>query len=141
MHHRKRTKKLGRSPSHRSALLAALVCSLIDEKRITTTLAKAKMLKPVAEKMITLGRKGINEAKSKKDLRVARQRAVGILGRRNSVKTLFDEIVPQFAGRAGGYTRVIKLGRRVGDASEMAIVEWVGLKAAESEAPKAAAAS
>ena len=62
MHHRKRTKKLGRSASHRSALLAALVCSLIDEKRITTTLAKAKMLKPVAEKMITLGRKEIGRA-------------------------------------------------------------------------------
>jgi large subunit ribosomal protein L17 len=140
MHHRKRTKKLGRSPAHRSALLAALVCSLIDEKRITTTLVKAKMLKPVAEKMITLGRKGIDEAKSKKDLRVARQRAAGILGRRNSVKTLFDEIVPQFAGRSGGYTRVIKLGRRVGDASEMAMVEWVGLKT-EADATKAEAAS
>lgn len=140
MHHRKRTKKLGRSPAHRSALLAALVCSLIDEKRITTTLVKAKMLKPVAEKMITLGRKGIDEAKSKKDLRVARQRAAGILGRRNSVKTLFDEIVPQFAGRSGGYTRVIKLGRRVGDASEMAMVEWVGLKT-EADATKVEAAS
>jgi large subunit ribosomal protein L17 len=141
MHHRKRTKKLGRSPSHRRALLAALVCSLIDEKRITTTLAKAKMLKPVAEKMITLGRKGFDETKSKKELRFARQRAAGILGRNNSVKTLFDEIVPQFAGRAGGYTRVVKLGRRVGDSAEMAMVEFVGLKSVVAEVEKTEPAS
>jgi large subunit ribosomal protein L17 len=133
MHHRKNTKKLGRSSAHRSALLAALVCSLIDEKRITTTLVKAKLAKPVAERMVTLGRQGTL---------AAQRRAVSILRRRNSVKTLFKDLVPQLAGRAGGYTRVIKLGQRVGDASEMAMLEWVGLKGpAEPGTDKAESAS
>lgn len=119
MRHGKRSKKLGRSSAHRRAMLASLVGALIGEKRIETTLAKAKEARRLAEKMVTLGRRGTL---------AARRRAVSVLRREDRVATLFGEIAPQFGERQGGYTRVIRLGRRRrGDGSERAVLEWVGI--------------
>lgn len=116
MRHRKKTVKLGRTTSHKEALLANLAIGLIMHGRIRTTLAKTKALRPVAEKLITLGkRQDIN----------ARRQASSILDNKEAVKKLFDEIGPQFDGRNGGYTRIIKLDRRRGDAAEMAVIELV----------------
>jgi len=98
-------------------MLAALVCGLIDSKRITTTLAKAKLARGLAERMVTLGKKGTL---------AARRRAISKLRAKSSVAKLFDEIdAGMFADRAGGYTRILKLGCRRSDGSEMAILEWV----------------
>ena len=116
MRHRKEDKKLGRSSSHRKALVAALVCGLIQEKRIRTTLSKARVARRRAEKLVTLARRGSVSA---------RRRAVSELRRKNCVTELFDTIVPKLAGRNGGYTRIVKLGARGGDGAEMAILEWV----------------
>ena len=116
MRHRKKTVKLGRSSAHRDALLANQVCSLIEHKRIKTTLAKAKAVRPLAEKLVTLGKRG--------DLH-ARRLAAGKLGQKDAVKTLFAEIAPRAATRKGGYTRIIKLGRRISDSAPMAYIEWV----------------
>jgi large subunit ribosomal protein L17 len=117
MRHRVRNKKLGRSTAHRQAMLAALVCGLIDSKRIKTTLAKAKLARGLAERMVTLGKKGTL---------AARRRAISKLRAEGSVATLFNEIgAGMFADREGGYTRILKLGCRRSDGSEMAILEWV----------------
>jgi large subunit ribosomal protein L17 len=116
MRHQVKTVKLGRSQAHRKALLANQVCSLIEHHRIKTTLAKAKAVRPLAEKMITLGKK--------KTLH-ARRTALAVLRQADSVKKLFDELAPRAATRQGGYTRIIKLGQRKSDASEMAFIEWV----------------
>jgi large subunit ribosomal protein L17 len=116
MRHRKKTIKLGRSTSHREAMLANMVCSLIKEKRITTTLPKARAVRPLAEKMVTLGKRG--------DLH-ARRLAISRLKNKDAVYALFDSIAPAFSEREGGYTRILKLGTRPSDASEMAILEWV----------------
>lgn len=116
MRHRKKTIKLGRSSSHREAMLANMVCSLINEKRITTTLPKARAVRPLAEKMVTLGKRG--------DLH-SRRLAISRLKSKNAVHTLFASIAPAFSEREGGYTRILKLGTRPSDASEMAILEWV----------------
>ena len=124
MRHLKRNAKLGRKGAHRNAMLANMVCSLITHKRVTTTLAKAKAVRPVAEKMVTLGKKGSIHH---------RRLAVARLHQEGAVKTLFTEIAPQFESRQGGYTRIIKLGDRRGDASPMAIIEFV-----ESGAPASA---
>ncbi len=137
MRHRRRYKRLGRSPSHRKALLASLVCNLIEEKRVTTTLAKAKVARSFAERMITFARQGSL---------AARRRVLAELRQQKRVTKLFSEIVPQLSGRQGGYTRIIKLGRRPSDSSEMAILEWTGIvpadkrkkKKAEAEAEKKA---
>jgi large subunit ribosomal protein L17 len=118
MRHRKRTAKLGRTSSHRTAMLANLVCSLIVHKRVTTTLAKAKAARSVAEKMVTLGKSG-----SLHDRRLAAAR----LHQEDAVKILFNEIAPTQKTRNGGYTRIIKLHPRQGDAAEIAILEWVDL--------------
>jgi len=117
MRHKRNCAKLGRSSAHRKALLAGLVCNLINEKRIKTTLPKAKQARSLAEKMVTLGRKGTLSD---------RRRALSVLHQRGPVATLFEEIVPQCEGRQGGYTRILKLGRRRSDSSEMAVLEWVG---------------
>lgn len=122
MRHQVRDKKLGRSSSHRKALMASLVCHLIEEKRIKTTLMKAKEARRVAEKMVTLGLKGTL---------AARRLAISTLRRPERVATLFDEIAPQFKERPGGYTRITKLGQRRSDGSEMAILEWVGVAVAD----------
>ncbi|TSA35813.1 MAG: 50S ribosomal protein L17 [Verrucomicrobiaceae bacterium] len=116
MRHRKKTVKLGRTTAHRDALLANQVCSLIEHSRIKTTLAKAKAVRPLAEKMVTLGKRG--------DLH-ARRLAAGHLGQKDAVKKLFAEIAPRAAARKGGYTRIIKLGPRQSDSAPMAFIEWV----------------
>ena len=116
MRHRKKTVKLGRSQAHRDALLANQICSLIEHSRIKTTLAKAKAVRPLAEKMVTLGKNGSLHA---------RRTALAVLRQKDSVKKLFDEIAPRSASRVGGYTRIVKLGLRKSDASPMAFIEWV----------------
>lgn len=127
MRHRKKTVKLGRTTAHRDALLANQVCSLIEHSRIKTTLAKAKALRPLAEKMVTLGKRG--------DLH-ARRLAAGALGQKDAVKKLFAEIAPRAAERKGGYTRIIKLGPRQSDSAPMAYIEWVDTVVVEApEAP------
>ncbi|MBT3193259.1 MAG: 50S ribosomal protein L17 [Verrucomicrobia bacterium] len=131
MRHRVKAKKLGRSSAHQKALVASLVCNLIKERRIKTTLAKAKLARSFAEKMVTVARR---------DTVAARRRAQSLLRQKDAVGSLFTDIVPICAGRAGGYTRIMKLGRRSSDSSEMAIIEWVGpataaapVEAAETE--------
>jgi large subunit ribosomal protein L17 len=116
MRHLKRTAKLGRTGQHRNAMLANLVCSLIKHKRVTTTLAKAKAARSVAEKMVTLGKHGTQH-----DRRLAAAR----LHQEDVVKILFTEIAPAHKDRHGGYTRIVKLDQRQGDASQRAILEWV----------------
>src|SRR5687767_7844226 len=128
MRHRKRTAKLGRQFEHRNAMLANMVCSLIKHKRIQTTVAKAKAVRSVAEKMVTLGKSG-----SVHDRRLASAR----LHQEDAVRILFNEIAPAQKDRNGGYTRIIRLHQRQGDAAELAILEWVDLGVAEPETPKA----
>ncbi len=114
-------------------MLANLACSLIEHSRIQTTLAKAKAVKPMAEKMVTLGKK--------KTLH-ARRTALAVLRQANIVKILFDDIAPRAADRKGGYTRIVKLGQRQSDASEMCFIEWVDAPVAVETAlpePKAKA--
>jgi large subunit ribosomal protein L17 len=118
MRHLKRTAKLGRTGQHRNAMLANLVCSLIKHKRVTTTLAKAKAARSVAEKMVSLGKAGTLH-----DRRLAAAR----LHQEDIVKILFTEIAPAQKERRGGYTRIVKLGQRQGDAGQKAILEWVDL--------------
>src|SRR5437762_2029405 len=125
MRHLKRTAKLGRTGQHRNAMLANLVCSLIKHKRVTTSLAKAKAARPVAEKMVTLGKQGTIHA---------RRLAVARLHQEDAAKTLFMEIAPAFTDRHGGYTRIVLLNQRQGDASQRAILEWVDLPVT-TEAP------
>src|SRR5271157_1794521 len=128
MRHLKRTAKLGRTGQHRNAMLANLVCSLIKHKRITTSLAKAKAARSVAEKMVTLGKSGTLH-----DRRLAAAR----LHQEDAVKILFNEIAPAQKERRGGYTRIVKLGQRQGDASQSAILEWVELPLAVEPAEQA----
>ena len=118
MRHLKRTAKLGRTSEHRNAMLANLVCSLIEHKRVTTTLAKAKAARSVAEKMVTLGKSGTIH-----DRRLASAR----LHQEAAVKILFTEIAPAQKDRHGGYTRIVRLNQRQGDASQRAILEWVDM--------------
>jgi large subunit ribosomal protein L17 len=116
MRHQKKTVKLGRTAEHRKALLANQVCSLIEHQRIKTTLAKAKAVRPLAEKMVTLGKQGSLHA---------RRTALAVLRQKDAVKKLFDDIAPRSAGRNGGYTRIIKLGARKSDSAPVALIEWV----------------
>ena len=117
MRHRRNTPKLGRTQSHRDALLANQVISLIEHSRIKTTLAKAKAVKPFAEKLITIGRKNTLHAR--------RLALAYLFHNQAAVRALFEKVAPRTAGRNGGYTRIIKLGSRNSDASEMALLEWV----------------
>ena len=116
MRHQKKTVKLGRKAEHRKALLANQVCSLIEHQRIRTTLAKAKAARPLAEKMVTLGKKGSIHA---------RRTAFAVLRQKDAVKKLFDEIAPRTSDRNGGYTRIVKLGQRRSDSAPIAFLEWV----------------
>jgi large subunit ribosomal protein L17 len=127
MRHLKRTAKLGRTGQHRNAMLRNLVCSLIKHKRVTTTLAKAKAARSVAEKMVTLGKSGTLH-----DRRLAAAR----LHQEDAVKILFEEIAPVQKERRGGYTRIIRLNERQGDAAQRAILEWVELPVEPSPAPE-----
>src|SRR5262252_3313040 len=120
MRHLKRTAKLGRTSGHRNAMLANLVCSLILHKRVITTLAKAKAARSVAEKMVTLGKRGTIHD---------RRLAVARLHQEDAVKVLFAEIAPAQKERPGGYTRIVRLNQRQGDASQRAILEWVDVSA------------
>jgi large subunit ribosomal protein L17 len=116
MRHLKKTVKLGRTGAHRDAMLANQVCSLIRERRIKTTLPKAKATRSLAEKMVTLG---------KKATLASRRQALAVLHNEDAVRALFSDVAPSYANRSGGYTRITKLGPRMSDASEMAILEWV----------------
>ena len=115
MRHQRKTVKLGRKEGHRKSLLANLAVSLIEHNRIKTTLAKAKAVKPLAEKLVTIGKKNTIHA---------RRTAKAVLRQDEAVTKLFAEIAPRAADRKGGYTRIIKLGQRVSDASEMCFIEW-----------------
>src|SRR5438094_9217312 len=121
MRHLKRTAKLGRTGEHRNAMLANLVCSLIKHKRVTTTLAKAKAVRSVAEKMVTLGKSGTIHD---------RRLAVARLHQEDAVRILFNEIAPTQADRRGGYTRILRLNQRQGDAAQRAILQWVDVPVA-----------
>jgi large subunit ribosomal protein L17 len=114
--HARTGKKLGRDASHRRALYANLACSLIEHGRIKTTEAKAKAVKPYAEKMITLGRRG--------DLH-ARRQVLSELRSQEVVHQLFSDVAPRMAERPGGYTRIVKIGPRAGDAADMVYLEFV----------------
>jgi large subunit ribosomal protein L17 len=116
MRHQKKRIKLGRTAEHRRALLANQVCALIQHQRITTTLAKAKAVRPLAERMVTLGKNGSIHS---------RRTALAVLRQKSAVKKLFDDIAQRSAERNGGYTRIVKLGARKSDSSRMAFIEWV----------------
>jgi large subunit ribosomal protein L17 len=122
MRHLKKTAKLGRTSEHRNAMLANMVCSLILHKRISTTLAKAKAVRPLAEKMVTLGKSGTVHDRR---LVTARLHVNARPGEDDPVKVLFNEIAPACKERRGGYTRIIKTSQRDGDAAKLAIIEWV----------------
>jgi large subunit ribosomal protein L17 len=125
MRHHRAGKKLGRDASHRKALYANLAGSLIEHGRIKTTEAKAKAVKPFAEQMITLGKRG--------DL-AARRQAIAELRSQDVVHQLFADVAPRFADRPGGYTRIVKLGPRNGDAAEMVYLELVDFDPAAQRA-------
>src|SRR3954451_2338754 len=127
MRHQKKTIKLGRTAEHRKALLANQVCSLIEHERIKTTLAKAKAVRPLAEKMVTLGKNGSLHA---------RRTALAVLRQKNAVKKLFDNIAPRSATRSGGYSRIIRLGQRKSDSASVAFIEWVDAAPLVEEKPK-----
>jgi large subunit ribosomal protein L17 len=126
MRHQKKTIKLGRTAEHRKALLANQVCSLIEHQRIKTTLAKAKAVRPLAERMVTLGKNGSIHA---------RRTALATLRQKSMVKKLFDDIAPRSAERNGGYTRIVKLGQRKSDSAPMAFIEWVDMAEVVDEKP------
>jgi large subunit ribosomal protein L17 len=116
MRHARSGKKLGRDSAHRKALYSNLAGALIEHGRIKTTVTKAKAVKPIAEQMITLGRRG--------DLH-ARRQATAFLRSRDVVHKLFAEVAPRFKDRPGGYSRIIRIGTRAGDAAEMVYLELV----------------
>ncbi len=126
MRHKKKTVKLGRTAEHRKALLANQVCSLIEHQRIKTTLAKARAVRPLAERMVTLGKQGSVHA---------RRMALATLRQKKAVKKLFDDIAQRSAQRNGGYTRIIKLGQRKSDSAPMAFIEWVDAGQPAEEKP------
>ena len=131
MRHRRAGKKLGRDSAQRKALYAGLAGALIEHGRIKTTVAKAKAVKPFAEQMITLGKRG--------DLH-ARRLALAELRSQDVVHQLFADVAPRFADRPGGYTRIVKLGPRLGDAAEMVYLELVDYEPAGAS-PAGTAAS
>jgi len=161
MRHLKRTAKLGRQFEHRNAMLANMVCSLIKYRRVTTTLAKAKAARSVAEKMVTLGKSGTLHDRRLAAARLRHQSRSHFKGtprhkgatartawrdKEDVVHILFDQIAPAFKERQGGYTRIIRLHERQGDAAQLAILEWVDLPVEAEPEPvkeekKAAAAS
>ncbi len=116
MRHRNHTFKIGRTSAHRRAMMANMACSLFLEGQIRTTLTRAKELRRIAERMITLGKDGSLHA---------RRRAISILGQKPAVRLLFAEIAPRYTERQGGYTRILKLGKRLGDAAETCLVQLV----------------
>lgn len=119
MRHQVRKKRFGRTTSHRMAMFRNMVTSLIQEERITTTLVKAKELRRFAEKMVTLAKTGTLHA---------RRQAAAFVRTNDAVKKLFAELGPRFQERQGGYTRIMKLGNRLGDGAPMAIIEYLGFQ-------------
>lgn len=130
MRHLNDVKKLGRTASHRNAMLSNMVASVFEHKHIRTTTAKAKVARRMVDRMIT---------HAKKNTVAARRLVFDHLRRRDIVKILFDDIAPKYATRNGGYTRVLKLGRRQGDGAEIAILELVGYESLQLEKQQAAA--
>ncbi len=150
MRHLKRTAKLGRQFEHRNAMLANMVCSLIKHKRVTTTLAKAKAARPVAEKMVTLGKAGSIHARRQVAARLHTRGSTEQLTKEQKrkwreqddvLRILFDEIAPAFKERNGGYTRIVKMEQRQGDAAQRAILEWVDFTAPAPAPAEAAPAA
>jgi large subunit ribosomal protein L17 len=131
MRHRNANRKLSRNTSHRRALLRNLVTDFLDHGRLMTTLPKAKEVRPLAEKMITLG---------KRDNLHARRQVQAYLLREAIAKKVFDTIAPRFADRPGGYSRIIKLGNRKGDGADLAIIELLGSELEVKKAERAAKA-
>ena len=124
MRHRVHGRKFGREKGHRDAMLKNLVISLVDKERITTTLAKAKEMRSLTERMITYGKKGSVHH---------RRLAFRVLNDKTLVKKLFDDIAPRFEDRNGGYTRILKKGFRKGDCAPMAIIELVASDSKEKK--------
>lgn len=116
MRHNKSGRRLGRNSSHRKAMLRNMVTSLLDHERITTTDARAKEVRKIAEKLVTLGKRG--------DLH-ARRQALSVVFDKKIVAKLFDRLAPRFQDRPGGYTRIIKVGNRLGDNAPVSIIEFV----------------
>jgi large subunit ribosomal protein L17 len=134
MRHGKRTIKLGRKSEHRNAMLANLVASLVLHGRVRTTLEKAKAARRLADRVITFGKKGTLHH---------RRLALAALRQKDVVAKLFKDVAPQYQGRSGGYTRIIKLNQRIGDSAPLALLEWVEQAAASpaAEPDKPAATS
>jgi len=130
MRHQVHKKRLGRHSSHRRAMFRNMVTSLIEEGRITTTVTKAKQLRRIAEKMVTLAKRGTLHA---------RRQALGFVRSPGAVAKLFSELGPRFSGRSGGYTRVLKLGYRRGDGADMALIEYLGFEPKQAKKPEAKA--
>ena len=128
MRHKMAGRKLGRNPSHRRSLLRNLVTSFLEHERLVTTLPKAKEVRPLAEKMITLG---------KRDTLHARRQVQSYLLSAVITKKVFDTIAPRFSDRPGGYSRIVRLGPRVGDGADVAIIELVGSELAVKKAERA----
>ncbi len=124
MRHRVHGRKLGRTSSHRKALFRNQLTALFTHERIITTVPKAKELRPIAERMVTMARTGSL---------AARRRVAAMISDRGVAKRLFDEIAPRFADRPGGYTRIMRLGRRHGDNAELAIIEFVDYELADHQ--------
>jgi large subunit ribosomal protein L17 len=124
MRHNQKNKKLGRTSSHRRAMFRNQLGSLIQHERIVTTLAKAKALRPIAEKMVTQG---------KRDSVHARRLVARWVSDRTLIKKLFSEIAPRFADRPGGYLRITKIGPRLGDGAEEAVIEFVDYEFSSGE--------
>lgn len=138
MRHQRKTVKLGRKPAHRDALLANLACSLIEHHQIKTTLGKAKALRPFAEKLVTLGKRGTVHARRQAAAQLQNQS----LRQKAAVKKLFGDIATATADRQGGYIRITKLGARQSDSAPMAFIEWVDtIGATETTEPEAVAAA
>ncbi len=125
MRHKKAGRKFSRSSAHRKAMFRNLLTGLVVEERIVTTDAKAKELKRLADRLVTLGKKANLHA---------RRQALSVLFTKEAVAKLFDNLAPRFAARAGGYTRVLKAGYRHGDGAPLSIIEWTERPAAVSEA-------
>ena len=127
MRHRRAGRKFGRDAAHRKALFSNLCGSLFEHGRIRTTEAKAKELRPIAEKLITLARKDPTNV-------AAQRQAVAYLRSKDAVHNLFHQVGPRFVDRPGGYTRIIKLGPRLGDAAPMVYIELVDYQPATAAA-------
>lgn len=126
MRHKKNMVRLGRPAEARKALMSSLVANFIDEQRIKTTLPKARQTRMLAEKMVTVAKKAL-AAGTPEALLLGKRKALAVLRHRKHMLKLFEGIAPQFKDRAGGYTRIVKLGRRGSDSSEMVLLEWVNL--------------